>query len=107
MSILGIAAGPDQIADGKDPSRLAEVDQYGNLSEISKGLGPAGFHKVLRTDAGGKLILSDTELLKAILIEMRIQTQFLAAIAAGQIANDDPDTLRLDADASGFLQTLS
>ena len=34
MTIIGIAAGPDQLADGEDPSVLAKVDADGNVGVI-------------------------------------------------------------------------
>ena len=107
MSIQGIAAGADQIADGEDPSILATVDENGDLHVTSNTVTQDGVSRSIATDSMGRAISSDSDKLTAILIEMRIQTEFLRAIAAGQISIDDPDMLRLEADATGLARTLS
>lgn len=107
MGVLGIAAGPDQIADGDDPSLLAAVDADGNLRAKQFGQDAAGGQREQRLDGGGRVTLGSAEVFVALLIEMRIQTQYLAAIASGQTLTDDPETLRQDADVAGLLATLS
>lgn len=39
---------------------------------------------------------SQIALLAGVLIELRVQTQYLQAIAAGVVMNDDPQQLRID-----------
>ena len=107
MSINGIAAGPDQIADGEDPSLLAKVDSNKRLHVNAQTVNQDGVNRSILVDSTGRTVISDSDKLTAILIEMRIQTQLLAALVAGQIANDDPDDLRRDADVTGLAQTLS
>lgn len=111
MGIQGVQAGPDQIADGNDPSILATVVKgaTGNLVEsFQEGIDTqTGAIRPVAVDPGGKQVLSDTDKLTLMLVEMRIQTQYLAAIAGGLVMTDEPDTLRADADVSGLLTTLS
>lgn len=111
MGIQGVQAGPDQIADGSDPSVLATVVKgvTGNLVEsFQEGLDTqTGVIRPVAVDPSGKQVWSDTDKLTAILVEMRIHTMYLAAIAGGYTMTDDPDALRADADASGLLTTLS
>lgn len=107
MAIHGIAAGPDNIADGEDPSLLATVDDQGNLHVTPQTVDQNGSVRSIAIDAAGRIITSDSDKLTAILIELRVLNQNLAALVAGQVATDDLDVLRLDAAASGLANTLS
>lgn len=98
MSVLGIAAGPDQIADGTDPSVLATVDSDGNLQEVSKGIDQAGQTRTSRLGPGGEQEIGSQAVLLAILVELRTITSLLTAIGSGQVVMDDPDQYREDAD---------
>jgi len=50
---------------------------------------------------------STIALLAGILIELRVQTQYLQAIASGVVANDDPQQLRNDVYADTTFITLN
>lgn len=110
MSIQGVQGGPDQIADGVDPSILGTVikGQSGNsVQSLQELFSATGLVVPQQADAAGRMVLSDTDKLTAILVEMRIQTYYLSCLAAGVIANDDPDVLRADTDVSGLVNALS
>jgi len=96
-SIRGIAAGPGTISDGHDPTKLVTVDDDGNLSVDGKALNTAtGETSRIALDAGGRLILSDTDTFSAVLVELRTLTALIAAIGSGQpVASDDHEALRL------------
>ena len=96
MAIHGIAAGPDTIADGVDPTRLVTVDEDGNLSVAGKALNiDNGGNVAIAVDSAGRLVLSESENIQGILVELRTLTALIAAIGSGQIVGaDDHETLR-------------
>ena len=108
---IGVQAGPDQIADGQNPTLLETVvpGVAGNAAlNYNQGLDQqTGAIRPQAADPSGRTVLSDTDKLTLLLIEARIQTYFLSCIAAGIVATDDPDALRLDADQTGLLTALS
>lgn len=109
---IGVQAGPDQIADGKDPSVLVSVVPAADGSNAQETFGfgidsQTGAKRASVVDAAGRAVISDTDKLTLILLEMRLQTFYLAEIAAGRIVADDPEVLRSDFDATGLLTSLS
>ena len=90
MSVIGIAEGPEQIADGTDPSQLAEVDADGNLSVLSKGVDENGTARAIAVDPSGRLTLSVSEILMAILVELKT----LNMLHASTLSDSDPQSIR-------------
>lgn len=107
MGVLGIANGPDQIADRTDPSLSAAVDADGNLRARQIGQDPAGTQREQILDAGGAVVSASHAVLLAQLVEMMIANTYLYALASGQIVTDDPETLRRDADVTGLVANVS
>lgn len=103
MSIIGVVAGPEQIADGTVPSQLAKVDEFGNESVLEHGEDQAGRKRRIRTAPDGSQQLASDGILAAILIELQILNKNIVALGAGQIVTDDPDLDRLDADRNDRL----
>jgi len=89
--IQGIAAGgPVAIADGVDPTKIVTVDADGNLSVNGHALNvDTGQTSAIAVDAGGRLILSDTDNIKGMLVELRTLTALIAAIGSGQLVEAD------------------
>src|SRR3990167_11210420 len=78
MGTRGIAAGPEPIADGIDPTLLAEVTDD-NALKVSGGFtDPGGVVQPPRVDAEGRLVLSSAEMIRELLIEMRLLTSIMA-----------------------------
>ena len=67
MTIIGIAAGPDQLADGEDPSLLAKVDDDGNVAVSVSALDESGDVAPLRVDNSNELLRQNLMVSKAIL----------------------------------------
>ena|SRR3990167_122323 len=107
MSIRGLVDGPDQIADGEVPTQLAAVDTDGNLLVKAGVDSQSRTAKAIVVDPAGRLIISDSDKLTAMLIELRTLNQLVAMMAAGRIVTDDPEDFRLDADLSGLGNALS
>ena len=68
MSIIGIAAGPEQIADGEDPSLLAKVDEDGNVAVGASGVNPSGEVVPFTVDDSNALLRQHLAVSKAILL---------------------------------------
>ena len=68
MSVRGIAAGPDQIADGTDASLLASVDKDGNLAAVGKGIDQSGVAQSIRIDDATELLRQNLLVSRAILM---------------------------------------
>ena len=75
---IGIAAGPGQLADKDKPTQLAAVDETGAVKVQGGSTDQSGVVRQLRTDAAGRLVISDTEVLRELLIEMRLLTAIMA-----------------------------
>lgn len=67
MGIIGIAAGPDQIADGEDPSLVTKVDSDGNLA-VSAGMDVNGKPTRIVVDDSNELLRQNLAVSKAILL---------------------------------------
>ena len=78
MGTRGIAAGPEPIADGIDPTLLAEVTDD-NALKVSGGFtDPGGVVQPPRVDAEGRLVLSSAEMIRELVIEMRLMNEMFA-----------------------------
>ena len=100
MGILGVAAGPDVIADEDNPSQTVNVDQYGFVGTVEQGIDPSGTYHTQRVTAGGQAMQGDAEIMLAILTELRTLNAMIAAIGAGQSTTGNPDHFRVDVDAT-------
>ena len=79
MSIRGLVDGPDQISDGVDPALLANVDKTGAIKiQPSQGVDPAGGVGRLRADAHGRMMISDADVFRQVLVELRLLTSIMA-----------------------------
>ena len=78
MSVRGIAAGPDQIADGIDPTLLAEVNADKALRVQGGSTDPAGTIQNVRVDSDGRMVMSSADMIRELLIEMRLLTEIFA-----------------------------
>ena len=78
MTVIGIAAGPDQIADGTDPTIIAEVTEDKALKVSGGFTDSSGTVQPPRVDAEGRLVLSSAEMIRELLIEMRLLTSIMA-----------------------------
>ena len=66
--IIGIAAGPDQIADGTDPSILAKVDAAGNVSVTTNAMDASGAIVPLRADDSNEILRQSLSVSRAMLL---------------------------------------
>lgn len=94
----GIAGAPSQLADGKNPKVKVTVVQteMGNallVEGISGGLNPAGQPTEAALSFGGGVMLAQADVLKGILIELRVISNILTA---GLNTSDTPAALRAD-----------
>ena len=80
MTVIGIAAGPDQLADGTVPTQLAEVDDTGALKVQGGSTDPGGTVKQLRVDSDGRLVMSSADAIRELLIEMRLLNEMFAEV---------------------------
>lgn len=105
----GIAGAPSwmQIVDKTNPANIGAVDRDGNVSTLGHTTDQAGQARALRSAPDGSVQLASEAILAALLIEMRIQTKLLSAIAQGLIDKDDPDLDRRDADINHFLDSYN
>ena len=78
MGTRGIAAGPEPIADGTIPTQLAEVDDTGALKVQGGSTDPGGTVKQLRVDSDGRLVMSSADVIRELLIEMRLMNEMFA-----------------------------
>ena len=78
MTVIGIAAGPDQLADGTVPTQLAEVDDSGALKVQGGSTDPGGTVKQLRVDSDGRMVISSADVIRELLIEMRLMNEMFA-----------------------------
>jgi len=80
MTVIGIAAGPEQIADGTDPTIIAEVTED-NALKVSGGFtDSSGTVQPPRVDAEGRLVLSSADVIRELLIEMRLLNEMFAEV---------------------------
>ena len=68
MTMIGIAEGPAQLADGEDPSRLAKVDEDGNVSVAASAIDQSGKVAPLRVDDSNELLRLNLAVSRAILL---------------------------------------
>ena len=108
-SSTGVAGAPSimQIADRTVLNYMVAVDANGNMSVLSRGMDAGGVVQSNRSGPDGAMALVSDGVLAAILIEMRIQTKLLLAIASGGTDNGDPDLDRKDADAMHLLDSYN
>ena len=107
MGVIGVAAGPDQIADGTNPNQLASVTSSGDVVTLRKGIDQDGVERIQRVASDGDMQIWSHEVLVAILVELRTMNNILAAIGAGMPTLDDPQAYRDDGDITGITRQLS
>jgi adhesin HecA-like repeat protein len=89
----GIAGSPTQLADGTDPNIVATVYSDGSVKVRGATLNVAGGTVEGRADFDGATVISSADVLKAILIELRVLTNVMMQAA---LMTDDPEQLRRD-----------
>ena len=117
MGTFGVQSGPGVlVVDEDDPDVSAAVtppsqSQDGKSSAVAtyqESLDvQTGFVRPQAADSGGRMVLSDTDKWTLMLAEMRLQTFYLAEIAAGRVVGDELDDLRASFAAPDLLNTLS
>lgn len=89
----GISGSPTQLADGADPNIVAQVYSDGSVKVRGATLNVAGGTVEGRADFDGATVISSADVLKAILIELRVLTGLIKQMA---LSGDDPEQLRQD-----------
>ncbi len=117
MGVFGVQAGPGvTVVDPANPDNAADVtppaqSQDGKTSGLVTVAGgfdqQTGVYRPQAENAGGRLVLSDTDKWTLILVEMRLQSLLLAEIAAGRTVADDLDVLRSSLADPDLVNTLS
>ena len=74
----GNAAGPGQLADKDKPTQLAAVDKTGAVKVQGGSTDLSGIVRQGRIDAEGRMVISDTDVLRELLVEMRLLTAMYA-----------------------------
>lgn len=96
-SSTGISGAPSQLADGKNPTYIAQVYSDFALKVRFGGVAvdsTTGQVVGLRTDVAGRVTLSERAMLAALLSEAKLQTWLLYCICTNQPVPEDLDALR-------------
>lgn len=93
MSTQGVQQGPDQIADGVNPSLLASVDASGAVEALQDAITPSGREVAVHATEGGDTVLGSDWLFGMLLVELRLMNYLLAI---GHNVTEDLDLLRAD-----------
>jgi hypothetical protein len=89
----GVAGSPTQLADGKNPKLVATVYSDGSVKVRGANLDAAGNTVESRAGYDGATKITSDEVLKAVLVELRVLTGLIRQMA---LSPDDPEQLRQD-----------
>lgn len=89
----GVSGSPTQLGDGTDPTLLAQVYSDGSVKVRGATLDPSGNTVENRAGFDGATRITSDDVLKAILIELRVLTRVMMQTA---LIPDDPEQWRQD-----------